>query len=117
MAAIPQDESIPQLQMIYPVGLLDSPPNVEIPAGYTLRTYQPGDEARFFEIMELAGWPNWNDEKLQPWLYRILPDGWFMAIEEKSNLIVATCMATHDPTWIRPFCGARDPAGRTERIC
>jgi mycothiol synthase len=55
--------------------------------------------------MELAGWPGWDHEKLKPWLYRILPEGWFMAIHDETHHISATCMATHDPTWIRPFCG------------
>ena len=43
--------------------------------------------------MELAGWSGWNDEVLQPWFVRLLPDGWFMAIHEESNEIVASCMA------------------------
>lgn len=106
---------ISQLQMIWPERLLDSPPKIVIPPGYSLRTYQPGDETRFFEIMELAGWPGWDDARLRPWLYRILPDGWFMVVEDKTHQIAATCMATHDPTWIHPFCGelawlATDPA-------
>ena len=40
---------------------------------------------------------------LQPWLYRILPEGWFFAVHGEK--IVGTCMATHDPTWELPFCG------------
>jgi mycothiol synthase len=106
---------ITQVQMIWPEGRLQSPPIVELPTGYHLRTYRPGDEARFYEVMALAGWPGWDMEKLKPWLYRILPEGWFMAVHTASDQIVATVMATHDPTWLHPFCAelgwvAADPA-------
>lgn len=94
-----------QVQMIWPEHLLDSPPSVRLPSGYRLRTYQPGDETRFYKLMELAGWLGWDDKKLKPWLFRILPDGWFMAVHEESDEIVATSMATHDHTWHTPFCG------------
>jgi mycothiol synthase len=108
-------ESYIQLQMVWPERLLDAPPAVRLPAGYALRTYRPGDEARFYEVMALAGWPGWDEERLRPWLYRILPGGWFMAVHQASGQIVATAMATHDPTWSVPFCGevgwvAGDPA-------
>lgn len=88
-----ENESYTQLQMMWPEHLLNAPPAVQLPLGYTLRTYQQGDEIRFYKIMELAGWPGWDDEKLQPWLERILPEGWFMAIHEESSEIVATAMA------------------------
>ena len=106
---------IPQLQMIWPANRLTQPPTVTLPYGYHLRTYQPGDEARFFEVMALAGWPGWNEEKLGPRLDRMLPNGWFLAVAEDTNQIVATAMAFHDPTWLRPFSGelgwvAGDPA-------
>jgi hypothetical protein len=74
------------------------------PHGYILRTYQPGDESGFFQLMALAGWPDWDAERLKPWLYRILPRGWFMAVDQESDEIMATSMATHDPTWQVPFC-------------
>jgi mycothiol synthase len=95
--------------------MLDVSPAVRLPAGYALRTYRPGDEALFFEIMELAGWSGWNEDRLHPWLYRIVPEGWFMAVHQASGQIVTTAMTMHDPTWQVPFCGevgwvAGDPA-------
>ncbi|MBN1221410.1 MAG: GNAT family N-acetyltransferase [Anaerolineae bacterium] len=104
-----------QLQMVWPEQLLNAPPGARLPTGYTLRTYQPGDEPRFYEVMDLAGWPGWNDEKLQPWLARILPEGWFMAVHTRCNQIVATAMALHNYTNLHPFQGelgwlAGDPA-------
>ncbi len=100
-----ENEATPQLQMIWPASRLTQPPQVVLPSGYRLRTYQPGDEPRFFEVMALAGWPGWDEAKLKPWLYRIVPQGWFMAVTAADDLIVATAMATHDHTWIRPFSG------------
>ena len=110
-----EPQPVPQLQMVWPQTRLETPPTPQLPAGYHLQTYHPGNEDRFYEVMALAGWPGWGMEKLKPWLYRILPEGWFMAVQTKSDQIVATAMATHDPTWLHPFCAelgwvATDPA-------
>jgi len=102
-----QDDEL-QLQMVWPEQLLSTLPRVQLPDGYTIRTYQTGDEARFYEVMALAGWPGWNDEKLQPWLSRILPNGWFMIIEEASEEIVATAMCLHNYKETNPFQGLND---------
>lgn len=64
-----------------------------------MRTHRPKDEPRFFHLMELAGWPGWNEGVLQPWLPRILPKGWFMAIHEESGEIVASAMALHSDAY------------------
>ena len=110
-----ENDSWPQLQMVWPEHLLGIPPAVLAPAEYALRTYRPGDTARFYEIMALAGWPGWDDEKLWPWYVRMVPEGWFMAVHQASGQVVATAMALHDHTWFRPSCGelgwlAGDPA-------
>ncbi len=115
MTELGENQSCPQLQMVWPEHLLAVPPAVQLPPGYSLRAYRPGDKARFYQIMELAGWPDWNDEKLQPWLARIPPGSWFMAVHEKSEQIVATAMGLHNHTELHPFGGelgwmAGDPA-------
>jgi mycothiol synthase len=114
-AIMSEPKSTPQLQMVWPQHKIDQPPSVVLPNGYRLRTYDRGDEPRFFQVMTLAGWPNWDEERLKPWLYRMLPQGWFMIVARETNQIVATAMATHDHTWQRPFSGevgwvAGDPA-------
>jgi mycothiol synthase len=101
--------------MRWPEHLLAAPPAVALPPGYALRTYRPGDEPRFYKLMGLAGWPGWNDERLQPSLSRILPGGWFMATAEPGGVIVATAMALHNYAGFCPFRGdigwvACDPA-------
>ena len=50
----------PQLQMVWPEHLFDHPPTPQPLDGYVLRTYQKGDEARFYEIMALSGWGGWD---------------------------------------------------------
>lgn len=114
-----QEESRPQLQMAWPVRLLDAVPAAQLPAGYALRTYRPGDEARWYDLMALAGWPGWDAEKLQPWLARILPGGWFFAVHQQSEQIVASAMALHGHTEAFPFggelgwvCGDPDHSGQ-----
>ena len=85
--------------MVWPEHLHNAPPAVQRPTGYSLRTHRPGDQPRFFQLMELAGWPAWNEDVLQPWLPRILPRGWFMAIHEDSSEIVASAMALHSDVY------------------
>ena len=90
------NEPYNQLRMVWPEGLLGAAPAVCIPGGYSLRTYQPGDEAQFFHVMELAGWPGWDGDRLRPWRPRILPEGWFMVVHAETGRIVATAMALSD---------------------
>ena len=92
-----------QLQMVWPADRLDSPPEPTLSAGYTLRTFEFGDQPRFYELMALAGWPEWDDDRLQPWLERILPGGWFMAVHEESDLIAASAMCLHSYSALHPF--------------
>lgn len=106
-----------QLQMVWPSRLLASPPAIDLAEGYSLRTYRPGDEASFYRVMDRAGFEDWNDEILRPWLAKILPAGWFFVEHQLSDQIVATAMTTHNPSTLHPFGGelswvAADPAHR-----
>jgi mycothiol synthase len=94
-----------QLQMIYPAARLTTPPVPQLPSGYALRTFRFGDEPRFYEVMASAGWAGWDDERLAHWLVRILPDGWFFAVDVATDTIVATAMAVHSHSELHPFGG------------
>ena len=98
-----------QLQMVWPDRLLDSPPALELPSEYQIRTFEWGDQLRWYELMAQAGWTDWDDEKVQPWLERILPDGWFMVVHIAADTldeqIVASAMCLHDHTNLHPFGG------------
>lgn len=95
----------PQLRMVWPLSRIAQAPHVIAPPGYAIRTFRSGDEKRFYEIMNLAGWPGWNADKLHFSLSRILPDGWFMAIREDTDHIVASAMCIHNYTQRHPFRG------------
>ncbi len=94
-----------QLQMVWPQPLLTSPPSAHVCPGYSLRTYWQGDEPGFYKVMALAGWPGWNDESMRPWVARIVPQCWYMAVHEESGGIVATAMGLHDHSDAHPFGG------------
>ncbi len=85
-----------QLRMVWPPDRLDASVSLRLPEGCLLRTYQPGDEPDFFRVMELAGWPGWNEARLAPWRPRILAGGWFMITSEDTRQIVGTIMALRD---------------------
>lgn len=78
-----------QVQMIWPKGKPAPDLQHSLPPDMLLRAYRPG----------------WDEEKLRSWLYRILPGGWLMLVDQHSGEIIGTCMATHDHTWQQPFCG------------
>lgn len=101
----PREQPKEQLQMVWPRERLQSPPAPVIPDGYELRLHQPGDEEGFFRLMDLAGFKDWNQKTLDPWLLKILPDGWFLIFCKTSGALVATTMATHNPSQLHPFGG------------
>ena len=86
------EQQQPQLQMRF-FGERRGAPVPRVADGYHLRCYQPGDEAQFSDLMELAGFGAWDAEKLSPWLAKILPDGWFVITHPASGRLVATTMA------------------------
>lgn len=115
------DKGIPvvQLQMVWPEYLLQHPPDVKVPAGYTLRTFRAGEEPQFYRLMELAGWPGWDAKELKPWQEAVLAESWFVAEENTSGKIVASAMGLHDPADPNPtgselgwVAGDPDHAGR-----
>ncbi len=95
MTPVREAEYPTQLRMLWSERR-DAPLPVQLPTGYLLRTYQPGDESRFFQVMELAGWPGWDARKLQPWYERTVAEGWFMVVHHATGEMVATAMALRD---------------------
>ena len=88
--------SQPQLRMVWPEIQLSHPPIPNTPAGYTLRTAGPEDHEPFFALMASAGWPGWDQERLAPWVARLLPQGWFVAVHRATGALVGTAMALQD---------------------
>jgi mycothiol synthase len=77
---------------------LEHLPEISVPAGYELRTYRPGDEAAWCEIMNTGIGTGWTAEKCRAELTEqepFLPDGCFFAT--KSGEAVATACAYDIP--------------------
>ncbi len=91
--------------MVWPSDLPAPEVQPLLPPEVLLRTCLPGDLPGFYALMADAGWPGWDAERLRSWLYRILPGGWFILEDLDNGEIIGTSMATHDHTWIEPFCG------------
>ncbi|MAF13106.1 hypothetical protein CMK11_21855 [Candidatus Poribacteria bacterium] len=110
------DESLAQLRMVWPASRVACPPTVELPAEYVLREYAPADdERRFYEIMDLAGWPGWDGGRLRPTLSKVIPRGWFVVASRDTDIAVGTAMCLHNYKRVTPFWGnlgwlACDPA-------
>jgi len=93
----------PQLRMVWPAVSPEIP--VSVPQGYAIRTYEVGDEARFLWLMERGEFDPWDDDKLHDNMARVIPGGWFFAVEQTSNLVVGTVMCLHNYTGRYPFTG------------
>ena len=81
-----------QLRMVRPG--LDDLPGMEVPEGYALRTYRPGDEAAWCEIMNTGIGTGWTAEKCRGELTErdpFMPDGCFFAT--RAGQAVATACA------------------------
>ena len=102
---MPDEPTQFQLKMLWPQRLLHAPPQADAPTGYRLRTHRPGDEGAFYQLMDRAGFKDWDDETLAPWLLKILPDGWYLIEHVASGTLVATAMANHNPQDLHPFGG------------
>lgn len=105
----------PQLHMVWPTDATKVA--CAIPRGYAVRTYAPGDEAHFLRLMAQGDFDPWDDAKLHDNVAKIIPDGWFFAIEERSGAVVGTAVCLHNYTGRCAFTGdvgwlACDPAHR-----
>jgi mycothiol synthase len=109
----PIEQPRQQLRMVWPINR--PPPDIRPHPGYELRTYRPGDEPAWYQVMDLAGFTGWNDEKLAPTLKTILPDGWFMAVQRDSGALAASAMATHHPSECHPCGGELGWGGQSAR--
>lgn len=89
-----------QLEMLWTEGA--RAPTAAAPEGYVLRTYRDADRGAYLRLMRqmFEGQP-----PLEYLLERVLPDGFFVAIDGSTAELAATCMALHHPTLRHPFGG------------
>ena len=97
---------------------LDSLPELEIPDGYGIRTYQPGDEAHWAEIMN-SGIGEWTAEKCRQELTskpQFLPDGLFFATFQDKP-VGSACAWRRSPEdrevgWLHMVCVVPEHRGK-----
>ncbi len=111
----PEEPSKPQLRMVWPERLLDSPPVPRLPDGYELRQYTAADERDYLDLMDKAGFVGWDHERVERQRRSVIPGGFFLIEHRPSHRPVATAMAQHVPDELHPQGGvlgwvAGDPA-------
>jgi len=103
-----------QLWMVWPEAKLKASVDPKIRDGYFInfiRSYQAGDDCPFLRLDALMDFDPWTQEKHHYNVSRLLPEGWFFAVEAKSNNVVATrCACTTTP-------GARDQPVPSRWLC
>ncbi|MCA1595040.1 MAG: GNAT family N-acetyltransferase [Chloroflexi bacterium] len=102
---IKPDPRQPQLRMTLGRDRLESPPPVNIPEGYALRTYRETDEAGYVALMARAGFAGWNRDRIAAMMQRVVPDGFSVIEHLSSGKLVATAMAVHSPHDLHPSGG------------
>ncbi|MFC2078835.1 GNAT family N-acetyltransferase [Candidatus Bipolaricaulota bacterium] len=100
----PMQETL-QLHMIWPLRKPVDTAALNVASEYSIRTYRPGDEADFLALMANTDFDPWDDEKLRYNTSRVLPEGWFFAVEDKSDMVVGTAMCLHNYGGNTPFTG------------
>ncbi|HNS49089.1 MAG TPA: GNAT family N-acetyltransferase [bacterium] len=82
----------PQLQMVWRG---DRPERPRRPDRYRLRSYRPGDEAGYVELMRSAGFQDWD--RAAEVLRRAIPEGLLFLVERRTGRLVGTAACLHAP--------------------
>ena len=93
-----------QLQMLWPEARLADPPEASAGSGYVLRQIKPPDVESYLKVMHGAGFSEFNHEKTARLMRTCVPGGYFVIEHEASGEIVASTVATHEPSELHP-CG------------
>jgi len=91
--------------MLWPESRQSDPLDLLPPSGYRLRTYIDADASGYLSVMTNAGFTYVNDEFIDTWKRRVLPDGWFLIEHIATGDLVCTAMATHNPEPLHPYAG------------
>jgi len=97
------EERPEQLQMVWPEDRIDSPPDLCVPTGYSLRCYADEDEEDYGALMAKAGFDGWDHDRIEAARRSVLPNGFFLIEHPESGAIVATAMAQHNPSELHPY--------------
>jgi mycothiol synthase len=98
----PQQQELPQLQMVWPLWRLGEVLKPVVPDGYRLRTYTGADEVAYIALMGWAGFGGWDHEQVEKLRARLFPGGFFVVDHGASGALVATAQAGPRPTDLHP---------------
>lgn len=101
------DKTFFQLELFLPISKRHAI-ITDIPDGYSLRIYREEDQDEIINLMNRAGFCEWNSNILKQAIVLCVPDGYFVLIENKTSKIVAATMARHGSDIQRPFAGRID---------
>jgi mycothiol synthase len=90
------EHKLPGLYMLWPRHRLAEPRGVEVPLGYTLRTYAVGDEAAYRQLLAVEHW-SLTEVQWEDYMDRLLPNGLFLLFHGASQTLVTTAGAVHNP--------------------
>lgn len=71
------------------------PPSVDLPDGYSMRTYREDDHAAMLGLLQ-AHWPI-SDDELQDYVDHALPNGLFLVETRANGELVGAAGALHNP--------------------
>ena len=84
------------LILLCPPELFQLPPQPSLPKRYYTRTYREEDNSDYKRMLEEEGWKLSNKD-LNEFFSRILPDGLYFLVDQKTEDIVASAVALHNP--------------------
>jgi mycothiol synthase len=102
MELITDERQLPGLYMLWPGCRLSQPPLAAVPRGYSVRSYEAGDEPALRALLGTDGWAM-SEDHWRDYRGRLLPWGLFLLTHEASGTLVATAGAVHNPSPGR-FC-------------
>lgn len=87
-----------QLQMTWPAERAGESLQWSVPEGYLLRNFRDGDEEPYVNLMNLAGFSEWNKDNLNAVIEGARPNEIFFIEHVETSEIVATTMGWQKPS-------------------
>ncbi len=93
-----------QLRMCY-MASYGRPEPVALPAGFSIRSYAPGDGQAYSQLRVSAGFSAWTDEDLHQYFHKTLPDGLLFVVDDATGNLVSSAGAEHNDAFEAPCNG------------
>ena len=84
-----------QLRMVIDEGSVDRLPDVSLPEGYVMRSYQTGDEGSWAETLQSCGFKRWNDAEVRAYLEDAERLKGSRVVDYEGRVVAATFASRH----------------------